>query len=117
MGDRYPACLIRDVTATNTTPDIVYWHRQLPPPQAEILGEHVVEASSCRVPATISRRDELWDACYEDLMRETRRRIEQEVARLNGHFAHVLDESIDSRHDDVSGENWLHGRFTYMLLR
>jgi hypothetical protein len=29
----------------------------------------------------------------------------------------VLDESIDSRRDDVSGDVWLHGRLTYVLLR
>jgi hypothetical protein len=50
-------------------------------------------------------------------MRETRHRLEQEVTRLNGRYAHVLDESIDSRHDDTTGESWLHGRFTYMLMR
>jgi hypothetical protein len=37
--------------------------------------------------------------------------------RLGGHYAHVLDESIDSRHDGVTSEAWLHGRFTYMLYR
>jgi hypothetical protein len=50
-------------------------------------------------------------------MNETRRRLEQEVTRLEGRFAHVLDESIDSRHDDASGESWLRGRFKYILLR
>ena len=29
----------------------------------------------------------------------------------------VLDEAVDSRHDDVTGETWLHGRFTYVLWR
>ena len=29
----------------------------------------------------------------------------------------VLSESVDSRHDDVQGEAWLHGRFTYVLYR
>jgi hypothetical protein len=32
-------------------------------------------------------------------------------------YAHVLDESIDSRHDGATGEAWLQGRFTYMLYR
>jgi hypothetical protein len=96
---------------------VVYWHRELPPLKAEVLGEHIVEATSRRVPRTIAHRDELWDQCYEDLMGETQRRLEQEVKRLDGHFAHVLDESIDTRHDDVTGENWLHGRFTYTLFR
>jgi hypothetical protein len=51
------------------------------------------------------------------LMAQARERLEQEIARLGGHYAHVLDESVDSRHDDVAGEAWLHGRFTYMLYR
>jgi len=50
-------------------------------------------------------------------MAHTRMRLEQEVARLGGDYAHVLDESIESRHDDTTGEGWLHGRFTYMLYR
>jgi hypothetical protein len=29
----------------------------------------------------------------------------------------VLDESIDSRHDAVTNEAWLRGRFTYVLYR
>jgi hypothetical protein len=29
----------------------------------------------------------------------------------------VLDEHVDSRHDDVTGEAWLRGRFTYVLYR
>jgi len=28
-----------------------------------------------------------------------------------------LSESIDARHDESTGEAWLHGRFTYMLYR
>jgi len=37
-------------------------------------------------------------------------RLEEEICRLGGHYAHVLDESIEK------GEAWLHGRFTYMLF-
>ena len=96
---------------------VVYWRLELPPFDAEMIGEHTVEAVSERVPGTLAHRDELWDRCYDDLMRETSTRLEQEVARLGGDFAHVRDESIESRHDDVTGENWLHGRFTYALYR
>lgn len=81
------------------------------------MAEHVVEATSGRVPGTLLHRDELWDRCYKDLMAQAGSRLKQEVARLRGHFAHVLDESIDSRHDEATGEAWLHGRFTYMLYR
>lgn len=95
---------------------IVYWHRDLPPLDGNVLGEHVIEAASHRIPHRLAYRDELWNECYRDLMEETNRRIEQEVSRLSGRYAHVLNESIDARHDDVSGESWLRGRFTYTLL-
>ena len=96
---------------------MIYWHRELPPFDAEQMGEHVVEATSARVRSTLAHRDELWDRYYEDLMAQARGRLEQEVVRLGGNYAHVLDESVDSRHDDATGESWLHGRFTYMLYR
>jgi hypothetical protein len=96
---------------------IVYWHRELPPIDAEVMDAHVVEATSGRVQGTLTHRDELWDQCYEELMAHTRERLEQEVARLGGHYAHVLDESVDSRRDDATGEAWLHGRFNYVLYR
>jgi hypothetical protein len=95
----------------------IYWHSELPPLDAEAAGEHIVEATSGRVPGTIAHRDELWDRCYEDLMAQARTRLEQEIIRLGGNFAHVLNESIDSRHDDATNESWMHGRFTYMLYR
>ena len=99
------------------SPQVIYWHRDLPPLDAEPLGEHVIEASSIRVRSDLAHRDELWDRCHDDLMARVRDRLCQEVARLGGHYAHVLEESIDSRRDDASGEAWLHGRFSYLLLR
>ena len=96
---------------------IIYWHRELPPVDAEPVAEHTIEATSSRVAGTISHRDELWDQCYSDLMANTRARLAQELVRLGGDYAHVNDESIDSRHDDAAGEAWLHGRFSYMLYR
>ena len=98
-------------------PTIIYWHRQLPPLEAEAVGEHTLEATSGRIPATIAHRDELWARCQDELMAHTRERLEQEVGRLGGRYAHVLNEAIDTRHDDVTGEVWLRGRFTYMLYR
>ena len=96
---------------------IVYWHRQLPPLDAELMGEHTIEAISGRVAGTISHRDELWDRCYEELMTNTGARLAQEIGRLGGDYAHVNGESIDTHHDDAAGEAWLHGRFSYMLYR
>ena len=43
--------------------------------------------------------------------------MEQEVSRLGGHYAHVLAESVDSKHNDVTNEAWLHGNFSYMVYR
>ncbi len=100
-----------------TTHKTVYWHRELPPLNAQATGEHVLEATSNRVANTLLHRDELWDRCYENLMANARVRIEQEVARLGGSCAHVLDESVESRSNDVTREAWLHGRFTYMLYK
>ena len=95
----------------------VYWYRELPPLEAELMEDHTVEATSGRVPGTIAHRDELWDQCYRELMAAAGLRLTKEVARLGGDFAHVHDEAIEPKHDDVAGEAWLHGRFSYMLYR
>jgi hypothetical protein len=95
----------------------IYWHRELPPLRAEQIGEHAVEAVSTRVPSTLSHRDDLWDRCYAELMEAAHARLAQEISRLGGDCAHVLREAVDTRHDDVTGEMWLRGRFTYVLYR
>jgi hypothetical protein len=61
---------------------IVYWHRALPPLDAEFVTEHTVEADSSRVPGTIAHRDELWAECYRELVANAEGRLVQEVARL-----------------------------------
>jgi hypothetical protein len=81
------------------------------------MHEHVVEATSERVSGAIEHHGELWHHCYVELMEHTQLRLEQEVRRLGGAYAHVLDEHIDSRRDDATGESWLHGRFNYVLYR
>jgi hypothetical protein len=108
---------LRGIVDRDATGRIIYWHRQVPPFDAEAMGEHIVEAASGHVASTLAHRDELWSRCYEGLMAEVRIRLEQEVARLGGTYAHVLSESVDSKHDAATGEAWLHGRFTYMLYR
>jgi len=105
------------MTSSSSQTKTVFWHRDLPPLEAELLGEHTVEAVSSRVPGTLAHRDEMWDRCYAELMAAAHARLNQEIARLGGHFAHVLHESVDSRHDDATAEAWLHGRFTYVLYR
>ena len=96
---------------------IVYWHRDLPPLDAELMAEHTVEATSGRVAGILSHRDELWGRCYRELIANAETRLAQEIARLGGTCAHVLDESINTRRDDASAEAWLHGRFSYVLCR
>lgn len=96
---------------------VVFWHRDLPPLEAEVMDEHVVEAVSDRVPGMIERHGDGWDACHASLMAHVTARLEQEVARLGGDYAHVVDEHVDSRRDDVTTESWLHGRFSYVLYR
>ena len=81
------------------------------------MGEHTVEATSRRVADTIEHREALWGCGKDELMARARDRLAQEIVRLGGRYAHVLDESIDTRHDTTTGEAWLHGRFTYMLYR
>lgn len=104
-------------SVTDAPSQIIYWHRALPPIDATAIGEHTVEATSQRVPDTIAHREELWNRGKDDLMTHTRERLAEEIARLGGRYAHVLGESIETRHDPVSGEAWLHGCFTYMLYR
>jgi hypothetical protein len=103
-----------DVAGTNAR--TIYWHRELPPLAATPIAEHVIEAVSGRVPGALSRRDALWTRCHQDLMAHVADRLQQEIERLGGCYAHVLDESIDSRHDDATDESWLAGRFRYILL-
>jgi hypothetical protein len=96
---------------------VVYWHRELPPLDGDAVGEHTIEATSMHVPGTIAHRDELWSQCYESLLGAAADRIGQEVTRLGGDYAHVLDEAIDTRHNDAVGDAWLHGRFRFALLK
>ena len=104
------------VTCT-AEPTTIYWHRDLPPFDAQPMGEHVVEASSSHIPDTIARREELWNQCEDELMANARCRLGEEIVRLGGRCAHVLQESIEPRHNACTGEVWMHGCFTYMLYR
>ena len=103
-------------TPSSPAPRIL-WHRELPPAKAEAMGEHIVEATSGRVPATVDGEDALWDRCRQELTAEVTRRLEAEMARLGGRYAHVLDEVVQTRHDPRTGEAWLRGRYTYVLYR
>ena len=99
------------------TSQAVYWHRALPPYDAEAIGRHTIEATSGRVPGTLEHRDEMWDRCYRELMDRARLRLVQEIVRLGGDYAHVVSEHIGPRRDDRTGEAWMYGRFDYELYR
>ncbi|MFN0248737.1 MAG: hypothetical protein ACKV2T_17745 [Kofleriaceae bacterium] len=94
---------------------IVYWRRELPPLSEQLEGEHEVTASSDKVHYSWDQRGRLWGRCYDSLMEHARERIIQEVVRLGGSCAHVLDEAITSRQDEVAGEFWLVGTFRYVM--
>lgn len=95
---------------------IVYWRRELPPLSERIEGEHEVEADS---PATHFEsgvaRQLLWGASYPKLLEQAEARIAQEVARLGGSCAHVVDEVITAKVDDANALFALHGRFRYVM--
>jgi hypothetical protein len=104
------------VTAHLDTDRIVYWHRELPPAAAAVVGDGEVEADSVRVPGTLVNRDHLWAQHRGELTEAARARLEQEVRRRGGRYAHVLSEAIDVKRNDATGETWLHGRFGYVML-
>ena len=104
------------VRTERNTPPMLFWHRDLPPLNAAIVGEGTLEATSERVLGTLANRDALWDRCLAQLMAQARTRLVQEITRLGGDYGHVLSESIDPRRDDRTGETWLHGTFAYVLL-
>jgi hypothetical protein len=95
----------------------VYWHRDLPPLTAEVIGDDTIEATSGRVVAHLSHRDDAWVRCYADLVERARVRLEQEGRRRGADCVHVKDEVIEPRRDETSGETWLYGRFRYVLYR
>jgi hypothetical protein len=96
---------------------IIYWHRDLPPVDAEAIGDHTIEVTSARVPGTLAHRDDLWNRCYQEVMERLDERLRQEIGRLGGDYAHILSETIAPRHDDRTGEAWMYGRFDYELYR
>src|SRR5215471_2113184 len=97
----------RPANAADLKVRTVYWHRDLPP----------IDANSPRIAGTIARRDALWDECQQGLTAEVESRLAQEVARLGGRWAHVLNERIDTKRDPATNETWLHGRYSYVLYR
>jgi len=94
---------------------VVYWRRELPPLSEQIEGEHELEADSPSVHQDIGERQLLWGRCYPKLLEAAERRILQEVERLGGTCAHVVDEVITAKADDANAQFALHGVFRYVM--
>lgn len=96
---------------------MVYWRRDLPPLSEQIEGEHELVATSEHVHASWADRDALWGRCYRSLTERAEARLAQEVERLGGSCAHVLDEQVTSKTDDAAGTMCLVGVYRYVLYR
>jgi hypothetical protein len=105
------------VSTSTDEKKVIYWRRELPPLDAEPVGEQVVEADSAHVKGDLAQRDATWNQRRDDLMARLDERVRQEVARIGGDYAHVLKESIEPHRNDANGEAWLHGRLDYSVLR
>jgi hypothetical protein len=82
--------------------------------QLETEKTHCEPSLPVRMPGRNARTS---PAVRGELMDRARFRLEQEIARLRGDYAHVLTEEIEPRHDDRTGEAWVYGRFDYELYR
>ena len=60
VGYVCPLALRENVDMDATGGRIIYCHRELRPLDTEVMGEHIVEVTSRRVPSTVAHRDELW---------------------------------------------------------
>ena len=83
----------------------------------QLEGEHTVQATSDWVGYSFAERDKLWAACHANLLSNTGERIAQEVERLGGSCAHVLEEDIAPKIDNSLDRYRLEGTFTYVLYR
>ncbi len=70
-----------------------------------------------RTSGSWAERDALWGRCYRSLTERAEARLAQEVARLGGSCAHVLDEQVTAKVDDATGAMWLIGVYRYVLYR
>ena len=58
--------------ATSEVTKVIYWRRDLPPLEAEQIGDHVVEADSRHVKEDLSERGTLWDQRHDDVIGASR---------------------------------------------
>jgi hypothetical protein len=96
---------------------VIYWRQELPPLSELIEGEHEIEAESPHVHYNLYDRSAMWTDCYRELAEVTEDRVRQEVERLGGSCAHILDEEVTGRTDDAAAMFWLRGRFRFLMYR
>lgn len=94
---------------------VVYWRRELPPLSEQIEGEHDLEAESPHLHYELGDRQLMWSKCYPLLLEQAESRIRQELTRLHGSCAHVVDEQITAKVDDAQSLFWLRGRFQFVM--
>jgi len=99
MTDSTKGCTVNTVDINGSR--IIYWHRELPPFDADAVAEHSIEATSSRVPGTLVHRDELWGRCYENLMAHAVSRLEQEVVRLAQVAGAELNQGKSASSDQI----------------
>ncbi len=94
---------------------IIYWRRELPPLSEQIEGEHEVDATSPAMHYDFGARDTLWGRCYPLLLEAAEVRIAQEVERLGGSCAHIVDETVTVKLDDAAATFALRGAFRFIM--
>ena len=96
---------------------VVYWRQELPPLSEMLEGEHEIETESQHVHYSVGGREAMWSACYGLLQTATEERLRQELGRLGGSCAHIVDEQVTARTDDASAMFWLRGRYRFLMYR
>lgn len=96
---------------------VVYWRQELPPLSELLEGEHEIEAESTHVHYAPGERPAMWSKCYETLQAVAETRVSQEIGRLGGSCAHIVDEQITAKTDDASAVFWLRGRYRFLMYR
>ena len=96
-------------------PQVVYWRQDLPPLSEQLEGEHEIDAESPHVHYSFGDREAMWSQCYGLLQKRSEERVKQEVLRLGGSCAHIVEEQITTKTDDAAALSWLHGRFRFLM--
>jgi len=94
----------------------IYWHSDLPPLEDKIAGKYQVTAESDPIPLDYRHKDELRGRSEPSLALRLEDRLGQEIDRLGGHCAHILEEHITPVIDYHNNQYRLRGTYTYVLF-